>query len=58
MAIEFSRTEMLPALPPPITERGAVKWMRENLFSSTLNIILTVLGALAIFWLVKVSLPW
>jgi general L-amino acid transport system permease protein len=58
MAIEFSRTEMLPALPPPITERGAVKWMRENLFSSTLNIILTVLGALAIFWLVKASLPW
>jgi general L-amino acid transport system permease protein len=58
MAIEFSRTEMLPPLPPPLTERGAVKWVRENLFSSTLNIILTVLGALTIFWLIKASLPW
>jgi general L-amino acid transport system permease protein len=58
MAMEFSRKEMLPPLPPPITERGAVKWMRENLFSSTLNIILTVLGVLVIFWLVKSSLPW
>ncbi len=54
----FARTDMLPPLPPPIAERGAVKWMRENLFSSTLNIILTVLGALAVFWLVKSSLPW
>lgn len=58
MAIEFSRTEMLPPMPPPITERGAVKWMRENLFSSPLNIILTVLGVVVIFWLVKSSLPW
>lgn len=58
MTIEFSRTEMLPPMAPPITERGAVKWMRENLFSSTLNIILTVLGVLVIVWLVKSSLPW
>lgn len=58
MAIEFSRKEMLPALPPPITERGAVKWVRENLFSSPLNIVLTVLGVLVIFWLIKSSLPW
>ncbi|MFM7443903.1 MAG: amino acid ABC transporter permease, partial [Tabrizicola sp.] len=58
MAIEFSRKEMLPALPPPVSERGAVKWARENLFSSPLNIILTVLGVLIIFWLVKTSLPW
>ena len=58
MAIEFSRTEMLPPMPPPITERGAVKWMRENLFSSPLNIALTFLGALMIFWMVSGSLPW
>ncbi|HEY6919258.1 MAG TPA: amino acid ABC transporter permease, partial [Tabrizicola sp.] len=58
MAIDFSRNEMLPPLPPPITERGAVKWMRENLFSSPLNIVLTVLGGTIIFWLVSASLPW
>lgn len=54
----FARQDMLPALPPPITERGAVKWARENLFSSPLNIALTVLGALMIYWLVASSLPW
>jgi general L-amino acid transport system permease protein len=54
----FARQEMLPALPPPITERGAVKWARENLFSSPLNIALTLLGALMIYWLISASLPW
>jgi general L-amino acid transport system permease protein len=54
----FARTEMLPPLPPPITERGAVKWLRENLFSTPLNVALTLLGLLAIWWLVSSSLPW
>jgi general L-amino acid transport system permease protein len=54
----FARTDMLPALPPPITERGAVKWARENLFSSPLNIALTVLGVVIVWWLVAMSLPW
>ncbi|MCU0903836.1 MAG: amino acid ABC transporter permease [Tabrizicola sp.] len=54
----FARTDMLPALPPPVTERGVVKWARENLFSSPLNIALTVVGALLIWWLVSSSLPW
>lgn len=54
----FARKDMLPALPPPITERGAVKWMRENLFSTPLNIALTVLGVLIVYWLVASSLPW
>jgi len=58
MAIEFSRKEMLPALPPPVGERGMVKWMRENLFSTPLNIALTVLGVVTVWWLVSASLPW
>lgn len=58
MAIEFSRKEMLPALPPPVGERGAVKWLRENLFSTPLNIALTVLGVVTVWWLVSSSLPW
>ncbi|MFN6925493.1 MAG: amino acid ABC transporter permease [Tabrizicola sp.] len=49
---------MLPPLPPPVGERGAVKWARENLFSSPLNIALTVLGVLIVWWLVSASLPW
>jgi general L-amino acid transport system permease protein len=30
----FVRTEMLPEKTPPVTQTGAIKWLRENLFSS------------------------
>jgi len=54
----FARTEMLPPMAPPITERGAVKWLRENLFSTPFNIALTLAGLAAIVWLIAASLPW
>ena len=56
--VTFVRDTMLPPVPPPAGQRGAVKWLRENLFSTPLNIALTVLGALAVYWLVSSSLPW
>ena len=40
----FVRSQMLPPLAPPVSERGAVKWLRENLFSGWLNSILTVVA--------------
>lgn len=54
----FVRTEMLPQKAPPVTEAGAVKWVRENLFSSVLNSILTVLGLAAVAYLVMAIAPW
>jgi general L-amino acid transport system permease protein len=56
--VSFVRDTMLQPVPPPVGERGAVKWLRENLFSTPLNIALTVLGVLIIWWLVSASLPW
>jgi general L-amino acid transport system permease protein len=56
--VTFFRETMLPAVPPPITERGAVKWLRENLFSSIFNALLTLLGVVVIVWLLVTSLPW
>ena len=35
-----------PDLPPPINTTGIVGWMRGNLFSSWLNVLLTILGYL------------
>ncbi|MFZ1662351.1 MAG: amino acid ABC transporter permease, partial [Paracoccaceae bacterium] len=58
METAFVRSNMLQPEPPPLKEQGAVKWLRENLFSGWLNSILTILGVLAIFWLIKASLPW
>lgn len=40
-----------PDLPPPFAASGPVKWVRENLFSSPTNIILTFL---MVFFLYKV----
>lgn len=57
-SILYVRSQMLPQAKPPATERGAVKWLRENLFSSPLNSVLTVLGLIATYFLISRSLPW
>jgi len=56
--IAFVRGNMLAPAVPPVSERGAVKWMRENLFSGVFNSGLTVLGLLAVFLLINAILPW
>ena len=57
-AAPFVRQTMLTPEPPPTRERGAFKWLRENLFSGPLNALLT----LAALWVVYVILshigPW
>ncbi|MCS0493514.1 amino acid ABC transporter permease [Ancylobacter sp. MQZ15Z-1] len=40
----FIRAEMETPLPPPVRNIGVIGWMRENLFSSVLNTILTIVG--------------
>jgi general L-amino acid transport system permease protein len=48
----FVRIAPLAPLPPPLTEAGAIGWMRKNLFSGPLNIALTILSILLIVWIV------
>jgi general L-amino acid transport system permease protein len=54
----YVRTEMLPEQAPPLTQVGAVKWVRENLFSSWLNSILTVVSLYVVYWFVIHAGPW
>ncbi len=54
----FVRDKMLPESDPPLREKGAVKWLRENLFSSWLNAILTVLSLLVVYWALSGLIPW
>lgn len=56
--VRYVRETMLPEQDPPITEKGAVKWMRENLFSSWLNAILTVVSLVFIVYVLSGLLPW
>ena len=49
----YIRTEAVEAMPPPLLVRGPLAWLRENLFASPLQAILT----LAALYLVYVAVP-
>jgi len=54
-SVAFVRTKEVPASPPPASTTGLQGWMRENLFPTPLQSVLTVImGAFAgyILWLV------
>jgi general L-amino acid transport system permease protein len=54
----YVRDTMLPQSKPPGNETGAVKWVHENLFSSWLNGLLTLVSLYVVYWLISSSLPW
>ena len=56
--VSYVRTEVLPERAPPTTETGVIKWVRENLFSSWLNGILTVISIYAIYLALAGIVPW
>jgi general L-amino acid transport system permease protein len=56
--VAFVRDEMIPEQEPPVTERGAVKWARENLFADIPNAILTLISIAVIYMLVVRFAPW
>ena len=49
----YIRTEAVEAMPPPVLVRGPLAWLRENLFATPLQTILT----LAALYLVYVAVP-
>jgi general L-amino acid transport system permease protein len=56
--LAFVRTEMLAQKEPPVAEKGVVKWVRSNLFSSWSNSILTVIALYLIVQLILNAGPW
>ena len=54
----YVRDTMLPQLDPPDQQSGAIKWLRENLFSGWLNTVLTLAGIVAVYWLITHFYPW
>ena len=49
----YVRSDAVEAMPPPVLVRGPLAWLRENLFASPLQAILT----LAALYLVYVAVP-
>ena len=56
--LAFVRTEMLAQKEPPVAEKGVVKWVRSNLFSSWSNSILTIVALYLIVQLILNAGPW
>ncbi len=57
-SVSYVRDTMVPQAPPPVAEKGAVKWLRENLFSGWLNTLLTVLSLGVIWYGLAAIGPW
>ena len=47
-----------PSLPPPITAAGQIGWLRANLFSSPLNVLLTLLSVALLIFILPPLIQW
>ena len=56
--VAYVRETMLPEQAPPTTAAGPIKWMRENLFSSALNTVLTLLSVYFLWVVLTLVVPW
>ena len=57
-SVAFVRETSIPQSAPPVTEQGIVKWMRENLFATWANALLTVAALYVIYLILSATLPW
>ncbi|MFY9241244.1 MAG: amino acid ABC transporter permease [Roseovarius sp.] len=57
-SVAFVRTETIPQMAPPSSASGPVAWMRENLFATWANALLTVSALYVIYLLITATLPW
>ncbi|WP_339108053.1 amino acid ABC transporter permease [Thioclava sp. GXIMD4216] len=56
--VAYVRDTMLPQQEPPSAQSGAVKWLRENLFSGWSNTVLTLLGLAVVYMFVMHFYAW
>ncbi|WP_299816133.1 amino acid ABC transporter permease [uncultured Jannaschia sp.] len=57
-SVAFVRESVIPPAPPPAKEAGAIRWMRENLFATWFNAILTLVALYLIWVLLSGVVPW
>lgn len=58
LTVRFVRETMIREQEPPLAEKGAVKWVRENLLSSWLNVLLTLGSLYVIYAVLAAVIPW
>jgi len=57
-AVAYVRHASGPMLPPPLAQRGAIGWMRANLFSSWSSTVVTFLIAAFCLWSLPDMIAW
>lgn len=57
-SVAFVRTTEIEQQPAPSNSTGPVKWVRDNLFATWPNALLTVAAAYVIFLILTSTLPW
>ncbi|WP_272009644.1 amino acid ABC transporter permease [Roseovarius sp. ZX-A-9] len=57
-SVAFVRETAIPPAPPPATEAGVIGWMRQNLFATWANALLTVVAIYFVYLLLTGTLPW
>ena len=56
--VAYVREGMLAQAAPPTREAGAVKWVRENLFPTWANAIMTIVSLYVIWFILSHLVPW
>ena len=54
----FVRHDLAQAEPPPMRVHGIIPWMRTNLFSTPVNSVLTIIGAIIALMVIVPFLRW
>jgi general L-amino acid transport system permease protein len=57
-SVRFVRESAIPPAPAPANATGPVKWMKDNLFATWANALLTVAALYVIYLLLAAILPW
>lgn len=57
-SVAFVADGQIPASPPPANAVGAVKWIKDNLFSGVVNSVLTIVSIIVVVALAYEILPW
>ena len=57
-SVAFVRETPLPQMAPPVSEQGLVKWIRENLFATPANGLLTLAALYVVYLVFAATMPW
>ncbi|MCX7566846.1 amino acid ABC transporter permease [Sulfitobacter sp. F26169L] len=57
-SVAFVRESAIPQQPAPASAVGPVKWLRENLFATVPNAVLTIFSLYVLYFVLSSTLPW